>query len=173
MPKWYGCHMESILDEKDGKEWLFHWGKLATYYKEILSWQEQKSYSHFQYYFIIDFIINCYHLKDWLENSNKVLKINSDINKKIKLLFKDNIEMQCCRDICNAYKHKHYTRQTLDTHPSYIREFNYFENKTEYFFALDDIKNKKFYKIEALELSKKVLSIWEHFLVENNLLKSF
>lgn len=46
--------------------------------------------------FVITFLQNCYHLRDWITASQPKL------TKKVNDLFKNSFELKCCRDVCNG-----------------------------------------------------------------------
>ena len=49
------------------------------------------------------FFLNCYHLRDWIENDDIVKPL--ELEKKVEHFMKQNVCMCVCRDICIGIKH--------------------------------------------------------------------
>lgn len=115
--------------------------------------------------FIFTFFQNCFHLKDWLKKTDEVPEV--DLEK----LTSDNIELQICRDICNATKHFSLTTPSQEYEISFIQEYcpprfggGWYGGDARLLVVADD-KN-----YDAKELMYKCLNIWKEFLLAKGVL---
>lgn len=131
--------------------------------------------------FIYAFFVNCYHLRDFLAYSKVISSVQID------QFFKDNLEMQICRDLCLESKHCSVTNPSFgEVDPetkkkkatefagvSLIREYDPFQEILKYD---NPIKNIKYVvlanseKHDVFELADKCVKLWEDFLKKNNCL---
>lgn len=144
--------------------------------KQIQVSNSSENKTDYQVDCILAFFINCHHLRDWLEYSKAVSK------EKLNELFKNNVELRICRDICNKTKHLSLNRSPsvgskdtcnkLGYGVTLHREYNHFALPTD----LNPVKNisyvvvAAFEKYNAFELADKCLNLWEDFLKQNSLL---
>lgn len=120
--------------------------------------------------FLFAFFTNCYHLRDFLEES--------DISQeKIAGLLKKH-EMQICRDICNESKHCSLSRPSIYESQSdgqkdtgtfggvvILRAVDLLHPDTPYWV----VRVQGVERHEALELAHKCLTLWREFFSENKL----
>ena len=105
------------------------------------------------------FFMNCYHLRDWLQNSNAVSP------EVLREFFDAHVEMMACRDICNGLKHFKLDRASLDREFSIGREYvpasstipRPGRNETWYIIAGE-------HKFDVFELAKACMTLWEGFI---------
>jgi len=105
------------------------------------------------------FFMNCYHLRDWLQNSNVVS------SEALREFFNDHIEMMACRDICNGLKHFKLERSSLDSEFSIGREYMPASSSTPrpglnetWFIIIGE------HKFDIFELAKACMTLWEEFI---------
>lgn len=109
------------------------------------------------YDFTYAFFQSCYHLRDWLVSTGAA----SD--KDMQTLFDSSIELQLCRDICNATKHLQYDRPSLDPRPRIGREWDPWKKEWHGWYLYSD---------ERRPISKLVhdcVSVWDKYLSDNGL----
>src|ERR1041384_6786560 len=94
-------------------ERMTRWAKRV---ETISAERQQKGDLHSQQDYIYAFFQNCYHLRDWLLKSRVVAKTDLDD------LFRQHVELQICRDVCNGTKHMEIDRASVDAHFSIYRE---------------------------------------------------
>ena len=113
---------------------------------------------------VYTFFQNCYYLREWLEKADVVAP------NYINDLFKQNIELQICRDICNGTKHFDISRPSVDADFSFGREYvpkSYTNsrpqiNETWFLFASGE-------KYDVFSLAAKCMGLWESFIQKHNL----
>jgi hypothetical protein len=113
---------------------------------------------------IFAFFMNCYHLRDWLNNSKVVGQI------KLDEFFRNNLEMQVCQDICNGLKHYDLSRPKVDSEFKIGRQFEYTSgllNKPYGGVGLFVIAGRDKYNL--YELAEKCTHLWTEFLEMNGL----
>ena len=115
--------------------------------------------------FIFTFFQNCFHLKDWLKKTGEVPE--EDLDK----LTSNNIELQICRDICNATKHFSVVSPCQKFEVSFVQEYcpkftggGWFGGDARLIVVTDE-KN-----YDAKELMHKCLKIWKEFLLAKGVL---
>ncbi len=138
--------------------------------------------------FIYAFFTNCYHLRDFLNNSkkNSDIVISDNVINQLNQFFKTNIEMQICRDICNESKHCSLEYPAIgvkipNTNKKsaeglagvcIVKEYDPFQEVLK---NTNPIKNIKYVvlaegkKYDVFELADKCLKLWEDFFQENDL----
>ena len=132
--------------------------------KQIATQMSQTKDTELDFDFIYAFFQNCYHLRDWLENSGAIS------HQKLQDLFRDHYEMQICRDICNGTKHFDLTRPSVDAHFSIGREYvpsNWPSSRPHINQTWFIIAGKT--KHDIFELADTCMSHWDRFLAENGL----
>jgi hypothetical protein len=116
--------------------------------------------------YIYAFFQNCYHLRDWLQNSGAVAQL------PLQAFFRDNAPMQMCRDICNGTKHYEIDRPSVDSHFSVGREYvpasapGNRPHVSESWFIICGAE-----KLDLFELADSCMHLWDGFLEDNNLLR--
>jgi|GEM_PF-531555 len=131
--------------------------------KDITSGREHDRESSYYEDDIYAFFQNCFHLKDWLMNSDALLPgINVDdfINQ--------HEEMKICRDLCNISKHLKITRPSIDDNIKIGSE------QIKLSLGGENPKIAVTYKIEAcgknyfaFDLATKCVNLWQEFLDKN------
>ena len=112
--------------------------------------------------FLYAFFQNCYHLRDWLENTGVLPEqvLGDFINA--------NEEMQICRDICNATKHFSLNRSAFDREFALAREYvgpargRFGQDAT----LVVHIEEKKY---DAFDLAAACMRLWRDFLISQKL----
>jgi hypothetical protein len=61
------------------------------------------------------FFLNCYHLKDWIQNDDTL----SLTKQKVEQFINQNDCMQVCADICNGIKHLKLSRERSGESPEF------------------------------------------------------
>lgn len=103
------------------RDWLEGW---QGQYRRMLRWRDrlmdvyQGDDANAIYDFTYAFFQSCHHLRDWMVSDGVATK------KEMNTLFASSIELQLCRDICNATKHLHYDRPSIDARPRIGREWD-------------------------------------------------
>jgi len=102
--------------------------------------------------FAFAFFENCYHLREWIENTSATSTADLDS------LFARSRVLRLCRDLCNGTKHLTITRASVDAGFSIGREYDP-SRPSEYrlFIIADD-------KYDLMELAHECLRQWEEFL---------
>lgn len=143
------------------RRWLFRMHAV----KEERRCQGQKA-SHLDCIFA--FFQTCYHLRDWLLQSDEVDEVS------IQELFTANIELQVCRDFCNAAKHMRISRPSVDADFYLFREWDHFHvplpddgPEAPCFLRL----RAKEYTFDLFELADRCQLVWEQFLIGRGLIQ--
>ncbi|MBN1293340.1 MAG: hypothetical protein JXB48_15985 [Candidatus Latescibacteria bacterium] len=173
MPKWYGgstLNPDELLSPKD--QWIDQWDRLNRWYKRtqlIKVKSKNEELDSFDIDIIITFFQNCFHLKDWLLTSLPTL------GQDVQNLFKNNIEMGACRDICHGFKHKKLSNPTYDADFNIYKEYDHFFVETPVsttpiiyniaFSYQDHIK-----KYEMFDFIENCYKIWKEFLENKKML---
>jgi hypothetical protein len=111
-------------DRKMSRDWFEGW---RGQYRRMIRWQDRAVESmkgddgNEIYDFIYAFFQSCYHLRDWIVSDEAATK------EEMKELFSKNIELQLCRDICNATKHLKYNTASIDSRPYIAREWDIYK----------------------------------------------
>ena len=119
------------------RDWLEGW---KGQYNRMLRWQNRAIESmqgddgNEIYDFIYAFFQSSYHLRDWLISDNAATK------EEMKNLFSQSVELQLCRDICNATKHLQYDNAGIDSRPLIAREWDIFKKEPSGFSLYSDKK---------------------------------
>ena len=117
--------------------------------------------------FLYAYFQNCYHLRDWLRNSNAVTA------KALQEFFRLNEPMGVCRDICNGTKHWRIDHPSVDADFSMGREYvpadcsSERPHVNESWFIISG-RNK----YDLFELADTCMALWDSFLRDNGLLPS-
>ncbi len=144
------------------RDWLEGW---KGQYKRIIRWSNrlnisiQNGDSDEIFDFTYAFFQSCYHLRDWLVADGVATK--QEMNDFIE----SNIELQLCRDICNATKHLQYNKPSIEPKPRIGRELNYFGEISGYYLY----SNKRY---PITELMYSCIKIWEIYLNSKGLLNA-
>ena len=146
------------------RDWFEGW---KGQYNRMLRWRDRANEALKQnndgnaiYDFIYAFFQNSYHLRDWIVSDGAATK------EEMKSLFSSSIELQLCRDICNATKHLQYNNSSIDTKPRISREWDHFENKDAEFSLYSDKRRP------VPELMTQCVNAWNEFLEQKGLLNS-
>lgn len=132
----------------------------------MLRWQERtnealkQSDGKTKYDFMYAFFQSSYHLRDWLVSDGAATK------DEMKNLFDSSIELQLCRDICNATKHLQYDKPSIDAKPRISREWDPFRNKDMGFSLYSDKKRP------IPELMAQCVKTWDDFLKNKGLINA-
>lgn len=132
-------------------------------YRRMLRWQKRALVSMQGndgdeiYDFIYAFFQNSYHLRDWLVSDDVATK------EEMKDLFSQYIELQFCRDICNATKHLQYNTASIDSQPFIAREWDIFKKEPIGFSLYSDKKRP------VGELMSACVVAWDNFLSKKDL----
>lgn len=166
MPKWAGGSVHKPELVKPNEYWKLQWHRVCRWHEKIEVIEKRhnakKSINQYDMDDIYAFFQNCYHLRYWIENPNPKLK------GSLKSFFKNHVEMQICRDICNGTKHLNLTHPSIDDNFNIYREYDHFTNKNENPIKFNIRADK--YKFGLFELIHKLFNIWDTFL-RNNLIK--
>lgn len=95
------------------KKWVEQFDRVKRYYERFKQINEGEGTSRNSAYYeddVYSFFINCYHLKDWIENDPAVAIKKQEVENYINT----NPALQICADMCNGAKH-------LSRVPSQIR----------------------------------------------------
>ena len=107
--------------------------------------------------FTYAFFQNCYHLRDWMVSNSAATK------DEMEMLFASSVELQLCRDICNATKHFQYDRPSIDPHPRIGREWDPWEKERHGWYLYSDKRRP------ISELVHNCVAAWDRFLDEKGL----
>ncbi len=114
------------------------------------------------------FFVNCYHLRDWIENDDTVKPL--ELEKKVEHFMKQNKCMCVCRDICIGIKH---LEQKSSTWSGQVPKFKRRELSLSLVGGPKPIINVKFYietktgTIDAFELASECVRKWGEFIKDN------
>ncbi len=119
-----------------------------------------------QHDFLYAYFQNCYHLRNWLQNSDAVTP------EKLQEFFRLNEPMKVCRDICNGTKHWRIDHPSVDAHFSIGREYVPADWPGErphvnesWFIICGDSKR------DVFQLADTCMALWDSFLRDNRLLQ--
>jgi hypothetical protein len=117
--------------------------------------------------FIYAYFQNCYHLRDWLQNSSMATA------EELREFFRLNEPMGVCRDICNGTKHWQIDRPSVDADFSIGREYvpaNWPGERPHvnqsWFIVAGQSKH------DIFQLADTCMALWDSFLQRKNLLPS-
>ena len=99
--------------------WQSQYERMLRWHRRVLEYPPTRSSSPEadEYLdFLLAFFLNCFSLRDWLENSQTV-----SLNE-LKKLFDESLDLRICRDIANGAKHFEIRRPSVDEKPSIVRE---------------------------------------------------
>lgn len=112
--------------------------------------------------YFLAFFQNCYHLRDYLQNTNVVSK--NELDK----LFENSVKLKACRDICNGTKHFSISKPSIDADFSIFRAYDYF----------NEYPNNEQWKVlvydttyDIVELARDCANEWTNFLLEQKLIE--
>ena len=113
------------------------------------------------------FFVNCYHLRDWIENDDTVKPLEKE---KVEHFMKQNECMCVCRDICTGIKH---LEQKSSPRSGQVPKFGGRELSLSLGGGPEPIINVKFSietktgTIDAFELASKCVRKWGEFIKDN------
>lgn len=149
-----------------GAGWKSHFQRLERWYERIREAKSKEDISDF----IFVFFQVCYQLREWLLSTSNVTK------PELEKLFKENVELGICRDICNVTKHFELMsppRPSQEYEISFAQEYcppnnplfrkGWFGGDARLIVITD---NKNY---DAMELAHTCLCIWQQFLKEKSL----
>ncbi|HEY3327006.1 MAG TPA: hypothetical protein VGK14_07510 [Novimethylophilus sp.] len=142
------------------RDWFEGW---PGQYRRMLRWRDRLSEVYGSddtntiYDFIYAFFQSCYHLRDWLVSDNVATK------EEITALFNSSIELQLCRDICNATKHLQYNTPSIDPRPRIGKEWDPWKKESYGLYLYSDKRRP------ISELVHECVTTWDKFLDEKGL----
>ena len=142
------------------RDWFEGW---AGQYRRMLRWRDRllEVYEGDDgdtiYDFTYAFFQSCYHHRDWLKSDNAATK------KELDTLFASSIELQLCRDICNATKHLKYNNPSVDQSPKIGREWDPWKKKWHGWYLYSDERRP------ISDLAYRCVEIWDQFLIDKRL----
>lgn len=167
MPKWLGGSALSpdiILPPQE--QWKLQWHRVIRWYNRVNQLKKRNLIQELDAYdidVIIAFLQNCYHLRDWLQESRP------DCKDKINTFFANNFEMTACRDVCNGFKHKSLNRPSHDADFNLYREYDPFAadadsstNPVRYKIAFADGSNLR--KYDLFDFAESCFRLWQGFI---------
>lgn len=128
--------------------------------------QQKKGDTEQEHDFVYAFFQNCYHLRDWLQNSRAVAQ------SKLEDFFRQHEPMRVCQDVCNGTKHWRLDRAKVDAHFSIGREYvpaNWPGNRPQLNASWFLICGST--KYDIFQLADTCMSLWDSFLRAEGLLK--
>ncbi|GAF92517.1 unnamed protein product [marine sediment metagenome] len=107
------------------------------------------------------FFMNCYHLKDWIQN-DMVLEVNA---QEVENFINVNTELSICADICNGLKHFHRKSSRSNIDPGFAERHTKVKLSrekpiTEMRFSIQT----KTGTLDAFELATKCVALWKDFI---------
>lgn len=110
---------------------------------------------------VLALLLNCYHLRDWLDSSGTVAAV------ELKNLFDGNEPLRLCRDICNGSKHFR-----LDRKSAFAGQFAFGvrignespESGPKYLFTIFADGFKEIHRFGMIELAEQCVATWTNFL---------
>jgi len=150
-------------------------GRWYERFKNINDGQIHDKNSDFYLDDVYAFFINCFHLKDWIQNDDTVV-LDSKVDKKEKGKYiKDYIntvdELKLCADLCNSVKHLY-----LDRKPYSRKEPKFGKKSAKLYLGVGQDKIEMKYIIDTLsgprdafEIATKCMEAWDKFYSDNNL----
>jgi hypothetical protein len=127
----------------------------------------KKRYDNLYYEDVIyAFFQNCYHLKDWLKNSNVIEE------KRLNNFIDTNEDMKICRDLCNASKHlvlksgKDLKLMKLDLPLKTMKGYSHNSN----YYCIKEVGGGVH---SAFDVAVRCLVSWRNFLKTEKIKKSF
>ena len=113
------------------------------------------------------FFVNCYHLRDWIENDDTVEPLTK---RKVKDFIEQNECMCICADICNSIKHLKRERSDYSKkNPTFGgREFSLsLGGEPEPIIKVKFSIETKTGTIDAFELASECIRKWGEFIKDN------
>lgn len=118
--------------------------------------------------FLVVFFVHCFHLRDWLEMSGVVAKV------EIADLFKASPELRLCRDIANGFKHMALSSPSVDARFSLVNEYvpknwpgAYRYPNGKWTICADN--SNELHQYGLVELADRCVAIWDDFLQRKGL----
>jgi hypothetical protein len=142
------------------RDWFEGW---LGQYRRMLRWRDRLSEIYGSddvdtiYDFTYAFFQSCYHLRDWLVSDDAATK------NEIAALFNSSVELQLCRDICNATKHLRYDNKSIDSRPRIGREWDPWRKEWHGWYLYSDKRRP------ISELVHGCVAAWDKFLNEKGL----
>jgi hypothetical protein len=143
------------------RDWFEGW---LGQYRRMLRWRDRlmEKYQgddvNAIFEFTYAFFQSCYHLRDWMVSDNAATE------NEMKMLFDSSVELQLCRDICNATKHLQYDRPSIDPRPRIGREMDPWERDWHGRWYVYSDKRRP-----LSELVHNCIAAWDKFLDEKGL----
>lgn len=164
MPQWLGgSTLEPDILMPRHEQWKLQWHRVIRWHNRINGIKQKCLTEEPNAYDIDDviaFLQNCYHLRDWLQESRP------DCRNKLNALFANNFEMTACRDVCNGFKHKRLNRPSHDAHFNLYREYDHFAgdsaNSVIYRIAFADGNSLR--KFDLFSFAERCFRLWEGFI---------
>jgi hypothetical protein len=115
--------------------------------------------------FLLAFFESAYHLRDWLVETGAVSNVEVDG------YVASHIELQLCRDIANGFKHHSLRRPSIDAEFAIVNQYvppnergrRYRLPNGEWTILANGTQ------LGLVDLSERVLLLWNRFLVQRNL----
>ncbi|MBT9175699.1 MAG: hypothetical protein DDT22_01383 [candidate division WS2 bacterium] len=121
--------------------------------------------SNYFYDEVYTFFLNCYHLKDWIQNDDTVKLPKENVENFIN----QNECMRVCADICNGIKHLRRESNRSGKDPKFGgREFSLsLGGGPEPMIKVKFSIKTKTGTIDAFELASECVQKWEEFIKDN------
>lgn len=167
MPEWMGSTLNPDIIMPRADQWKAQWHRVIRWQKRLVNIRRKSQLAELDVNdidFVISFFQNCYQLRDWVQ------ACHPELSNELSALF-SNFEMAACRDICNGFKHKKLTRQSLDSDFTLYRECDYFakigdgESPIKYRAAFADGLDVR--KFDLFELAERCFQFWQRFVSES------
>lgn len=152
--------------------WRAQYARVARWHNRVTKIGRAKSRANdndmeAEHDFVYAFFQTCYHLRDWLQHSGAVERA------KLDDFFRDNKEMQVCRDICIGTKHLRVDKPSVDSSFNIGREYVPAEwpgdrphiNERWFIIAGDT-------KYDIFELADRCMELWKQFLKQHRLYRA-
>lgn len=167
MPQWLGestLYPDILMPPRE--QWKIQWHRVVRWHNRINQIKKKSLTSELDAYdidIVIAFLQNCYHLRDWIQESRP------DCRNKVNLLFASNLEMTACRDVCNGFKHKRLNKPSHDAHFNLYREYDHFAadandsaNPVIYRIAFADGVDVR--KYDLFDFTERCFHLWQTFM---------
>lgn len=151
------------------KPYLEHWSRLRRLYNLIDSLEkkeiENKKVLDCKPDIYLSFFMQCYHLRDWLVNSESIK------SHEVDKLIKDSYELGLCRNLCLGVKHYSISRPS----PAELADFGDMGAKMPVFRTLSKTGERVVVLADgkvhnAFELVTACMDQWKKFLKDKKLL---
>jgi hypothetical protein len=134
-------------------------------FKEIDEGRPHERESDYYQDVVYAFFINCYHLKDWIENDDTV---GDHARSKVHGFINKNVELKLCSDICHSLKHlKRNTQGRSGMSPQFGSRKFAMDVQKNIIGVKYSITTETGETFDAFQLASTCLQLWEKFIEEN------